>query len=702
MTDLVSALEREAEVAEDAWERLRKHQRHALDYYEGQRLGNEQVGRSQIVLPDVQETCDYMAISVLRPFVSAGRIAEFEAPDEDSEMAAKEATAVVHYLFERKQDGFRVLHDFTVDGLRERVGILETMCITEEKVITEQYQIADPFELEQLGEYEVEAQEQLPDGTTLVTVKRTISEKRYIDEGVPTEEFRFSPNAQHEDTADYIARLCIVTRSDLVNMGFDKEQAYSVKGNDYDFRNDRVTSDKFDDQQYDIPSQNESSKALEKVLLRKEYVRFDEDGDGIAERIEVFRVEKDILLRDGKEAKEVVEEQPFVVFSPFPRPHRLVGYGLADKVMDLQLLRTTIARQLIDGMYLANMPRPLVDMAGANENTIGDLLSPIPGSPIRYKGVAPQPYQTSFDVGKSLTVLEWASGERESRTGITRLNQGLDADAMNKTATGMAMQSASGEQHEEFIARVLANCLTRLFAKKYRLLKREGAKFKLKVDGQYKDIDCAAWPDDVTLNVMVGLGTGNKDKRIQARMMLVPLMAEGLPQGLVEPRHTFKMIDGLVRDLGIGQGDDYWVDPDAPPEVDEMTGQPKQKQEKPDPEMAKVQAEQQMQQAKMQAEQEMASAKLQGEQQAMTAKLEMLREENQMKLQLQREQAEQEADLAERKAQFEATQAEAKMQQEFALAQQRMEMERQLAVHSASLAEQATLSKNRQGGALDK
>lgn len=673
-TMLVDALEREAEMAEDGWERLRKHQRHALDYYEGQLLGNEQVGRSQIVLPDVQETVDYMAISVLRPFVSAGRIAEFEAPDEDGEEYAKEATAVVHHLFERKQDGFRVLHDFTVDGLRERVGILETMCVTEEKVTTEQYQISDPVELEQLGEFEVEAEEPMPDGSTLVTIKRTVSEKRYLDVGVPTEEFRFSQNAPHEDDADYIARLCVVTRSDLVDMGFDREQAYSVKAHDYDLRNDRVSSDKFDDDQYDFGGQNESSPALEKVLLRKEYARIDMDDDGIAERVEVFRVEKDILLRDGKPAVEVVEEQPFVVFSPFPRPHRIVGYGLADKVMDIQLLRTTIARQLIDGMYLANMPRPLVNMSGANENTISDLLSPIPGSPIRYSGTAPQPYQTSFDVGKSITVLEWASGERESRTGITRLNQGLDADAMNKTATGMAMQSASGEQHEEFIARVLANCLTRLFAKKYRLLKREGAKFRLKVDGKYKEIDCAQWPDDVTLNVMVGLGTGSKDKRIQARMMLVPLMADGLVNGLVEPKHTFKMIDGLARDLGIGQGDDYWIDPDAPPEVDESTGQPKKKPEKPNPEMAKVEADAALRAKKMDDDRAMSEAKMA-----------LAEREQEHSFALARERADFEATLARDKADFEAN-----------MARERAAIEQSLAMTKAA----TDLPDNRPGGSL--
>ncbi len=675
MTQLVSALERESEIAEDAWERLRKHQRFALDYYEGQRLGNEQDGRSQIVLPDVQETIDYMTISVVRPFVSASRIVEFEASDEQDEEAAQEATAAIHYLFERKQDGFRVLTDFIVDGLRERIGILETTCITTERAVTETVIITDPVELEQLGDVEVESSEELGDGTMRVNVRSVISEKRYIEDGVPTEEFRFNVDAQHEDESDYIARLRIVTRSTLVDMGFDREQAYAVKGHDYDLRNDRVSSERYDDDQYDFGGRTESSDALQKVLLRKEYIRADIDDDGIAELVEVYRVEKDILIwSDSKKpAVKPVDEQPFVVYSPFPRPHRLVGYSLAEKVMDIQLLRTTIARQLIDGMYLANMPRPLVNESGASPNTIADLLSPVPGAPIRYTGDAPQPYQNSFDASKSLTVLEWATGERESRTGITRLNQGIDADALNKTATGTAMMQAQGQQHEEFIVRVVANALMRLFAKKYRLLRREGAKFSIKVDGKYKQVDASRWPDDFSLNIMVGLGTGSKEKRVAGRMALVEIMAQGTQLGEVTPAHRFKMVDGLVRDLGIGQGDDYWVDPDVP-EIDPMTGEPSQKQEKPDPEIAKVYADAALKKQELDGAQAMSAAKMK-----------IAEDEAAHKMKMDRNRAAFEAELARDKAEFEAQ-----------LALDRADVEQQLARKKAA----NDLPDNRPGGSL--
>jgi hypothetical protein len=695
---LAATLQREYQAADSYRDTLALLEQQAFQYYEAQPFGNEVEGRSQIILPDVQETIDYMAASVLRTFVSGDRTVEFEAVDEEDEEGANEASAAINFNFMRKQDGYRVLHDGCNDGLLRKIGIFKTCIETSEKVTRETVTI-DPVQLGEMPEgVEVEDAVENDDGTVTVSLKHESVEKRFCDYAIPPANFRFSPRARHEDEADYLCHADPeVTRSDLVEMGFDKEQAYRLPGYN------RVSQSRTESGLLDNHTDEESSPALEKVLFCEEYARIDLDGDGIAERVKVCRVETEILIlaETGKPAIETVEDQPFAVFCPFPRPHRLVGYSLADKVLDIQLARSFVARQLFDGLALSNMPRPVVDSNMADADTYSDILNPIPGSPIRIKGgpSSVQALQSGFDVGKSMTAMEWLTGERESRTGITRLNQGLDADALNKTATGTALMQAQGQQQEEYIARNLAETLARLFQKKYRLMKAEGEPFKVKVDGQYKMVDPSTWPDEVNMVVRVGLGSNSKDKRIQARMMMAQLMAEGTQIGDVEPKHRFKLIDGLARDMGIGDGDDFWTDPDAPPEIDEATGEPKQKAEKPDPEMAKAQAEMQMQQAKVQAEQQNAQAKLEGEQQLAAMRLEMMRQEGATKQQLAREQAEFEASLAEAKAQRESDLAERQMAMEHRLAEQRMVLEAGMAEHKANLAEKQ-LSTNRSGGSL--
>ena len=700
LANLANVLRTEYDAASQYRDTLHTLEMLAIQFYEGQTLGNEVAGRSQIVLPDVQETIDYMLPSIVRTFVSGDRTVEFEAMTEDDEQAADDATAALNWLFMRKQDGYRILQDGCQDGLLRKIGIFKTVMEMQVKV-SRQRVTGDPMQLGELPDnVEIEDLTENEDGTVTAMLKTEKREKAFVDYAIPTSRFKFSPQARHEDVADYLCHDEPKTRSDLVTMGFDKDQVYRLPC----FTESYKETESRDLDQY---RQEESSDALETVMLCEEYARIDLDGDGIAERVKVYRVENEILIdaETGEPSIETIDDQPFAVFCPFPRAHRMVGYSLAEKVMDLQLARSFVARQLFDGLALANMPRPIVDVNMADADTYADILNPIPGSPIRVKGGAGavQPFQSGFDIGKSMQAMEWLTGERESRTGITRLNQGLDADALNKTASGTAMMQAQGQQQEEYIARNLAETMSRLFMKKYRLMRIEADPFEVKVDGGYRTVDPSTWPEDMNITVRVGLGSGSKEKRIQARMAMAQLLAEGTPLGEVEPQHRFNLIDGLARDMGIGQGDDYWTDPKAPPEVDE-SGQPVQKPERPDPEMAKAQAEAQMQQAKIEGEQQLAQARIMGEQQLSQERLRIMEAEGAAKQQLARDQAEHDAQLAEAKAQRESELAQQKMAMEQRLAEQRMVIEAGMAEHKANLAQQSTdakLSTNRPGGALD-
>jgi len=691
--ELAAILSREYDAARLYTDQLANMQTVAFKYYEADiSTFPAREGGSQIILPDVQESIDYMTQSVLRTFLSGERVVEFEATEEEHEQAADDATAAINYNFMRQQDGARLLHDGLVDGLLKKIGVFKTVRETEEKVSCETV-VASMEELAVAAEaqgLDIEDVQDNGDGTVTAKIKREKIVTRFVDYAVPVQRFKFSPNARHEDVADYLCHDEPKTRSELVEMGFDRNQAYSLPAwtDITDWRYNESS-------QLDNQLRDSSQPELELVLLCEEYARIDIDNDGIAERVKVYRVGTEIMIDadSGERSIETVEDQPFSVFSPFPRPHRMVGYSLADKVMDVQLARSFVARQLFDGMALANMPRPVVDTSLADADTYKDILTPIPGSPIRVKGgaAAVQPYQTGFNIGQSLQAMEWLTGERESRTGITRLNQGLDADALNKTATGTALMQAQGQQGEEMIARQLAETVSRLFVKKYRLMRTEGEAFNVKVDGQYRQIDPKTWPEDINIVVRVGLGSNSKDKRIQYRMALAQALEMSVQAGTSGPEHVFKWFDGMARDCGLGQGDDFCTDPSAPPEIG-PDGQPVQKPEKPDPAMVKAQADMQSQQQQLQLEQQKAAAHLQLEQQKAGATLDAMREKHALEMDQKRAQAELDAQLAREKADQEAQIAiyQINKQAEVAAYQAHMKAETDLGV-----------SKFRDGGALD-
>lgn len=686
MTDIdtdmiVSALKREQEDAEDFFtSEIRPEIEAANSYYEARPFGDESEGRSQIVLPDVMEAIDYMTISVLRLFLSGERVVDIEAMQEEDEAGADEATAAVHFNFMREQDGARLLTDWLQSGLLERVGIIKTLCEMDERVTRETFN-ADPM---QIAAYEagmiplpegaeIEDTTDNEDGTVSVTLKTTKTVKRFRDVTIPAEEFRFSRNARHEDASDYIAHICLKPRHELVEMGFDRDQVDELP------TDNTLESDTWRDSQMNWRDTTDLPPELQTVTYCHEFMRMDVDGDGIAELVEVHRVGDEILIdaKTGKPAIETVTENPFAVFCPFPRAHRMVGNSLADKTMDLQRIRSVVARQMQDAIYIGNMPRPLVDVSNEYASiTLEDILRPIPGSPIRYKGTPPMPFQAGTDVSKSLAVLEYWNGERETRTGITRLNQGLDADTLNKTATGAALMASQGQQMEEAVARNFGEAFGRLLAKKVRLMREEGAQYPIKVEGQYSMADAANWPADFSLSIRVGLGTGRREQRLQYLFALSNVMERGFEVGAVNNEGLFRLGNEIVQAMQLGQGDDYFVNPADQPE----------QAEQPDPALLEMQAKAQMEQQKLELKAQADQAKLEGDTMLAQARLQMNAEEAAQKADLARQKAEFEANLASEKAQFEAN-----------LAVRKMAMEQELARTKAE-----NMPDNRPGGDLSK
>ena len=674
---LAAILQREKDNADSYAEMLEELHQQAFDYYEAKPFGNEVDGRSQIVLPDVQTAIDHMTQSILRTFTSGDRVIEFEAEDEGDEQSAADATAAVDYYFMRKQDGYRTLYDVLNDGLLRKMGVFKAVAEKRERVIREEVIIT----VEALGmlpdDTEIEDVTENGDGTARATLKTVRVETCFTGYAVPLNEFRFSPRAKHEDTANYVAHIAPLTRGELVEMGFDRAQVYDLpRFNDTDLEN-------YESNNLDFYDNEETSPAVEYVELCEEYARIDVDGDGIAERVKVFRCGGDILryqgapivdpetgeqaidgfgeplFEEGELAVETVDYQPFAVFTPFPRPHKMVGYSLADKVMDIQYLRSMVARQMNDGMAFSNLPRPIVAEDGSTDETLDDILNPIPGAPIRVRAQgAVVPLQNSFNVGQSLSVLEWATGEGEKRTGITAMNQGLDADAINKTATGTALMMASGQQMEEAIAKQMAEAFGRLAIKIYRMMREDGYPFVIRVDGEAREVDPSQWPDKMHVRARVGLGTGSKDKRIQARMALYPALAQAMSEGLAGPEHAFKWMDGVARDTGIGHGDDFMFTPE------QLAERAQNEEPEVDPELVKVQED-----AALKRDMAMIDAELKAFEMQQRIELEAMKISGNLDLQAYR--AEVEAGIARMKAQMEA----------------RLKLD---------------MSKNREGGDLDK
>lgn len=643
----------------------------AIKSYNGDEYGDEEDGRSQVVARDVSETTDYMLTSVLDAFVASGHVIEFEPPSQEDQQAVDDATEALHQFYRRKS-GYRLIHDWVKGGLLEKIAVVKS-CVEKKRKRHE-----DLYHPLMLPEHAIEAEEtDQPhpiDGEPMVrAVSLEEMDAEFRDYYVPLEEFRVAPDARDLDSAVYLCHLTEKSLSDLVEMGFDPPHDLQDGGapDAISFARDDGRNTMWGD---------DRKGALRKVWLREEYVLYDLNGDGLAERLCVHRVGNTIL------AIEEVDYQPFEYWCPYPMQGRLIGQSLADKTMDIQRVNTVLERCALDGLYLNLKPSIWVHEDSIGDHTVDDILTVYPGAVRRWKGqVQPEADRPNDMSSVALQMVEFKTRQRESRTGITRLNKGVDDDTLNDTAKGQAQLMSRGQQMERYIIRNFAEGVARLFMKKVGLMRKYGQPFQIRVDGEYRQVDPSQWPEDMEVNVKVGLGSGSKEDRIMGRQMVAQMQAMAVQGGLqiASPDNIYNNMTGLARDFGL-QPNDLWTEP----QKDEQ-GNPVPQESPPDPEMMKAQAELQMMQQKHEADVQLKGADLQAKQQ-----------EGALKIELERAKAEEAAQLARDKAEFEREQAIQQMMFEREIRMAELKHEQELSYYKAD--KDAEAKKYRDGGRLDK
>ena len=678
--ELASLLESHAASAVGTeWDEIAKQQETALNYYYRRPFGDEQEGQSQVVDGTVAVVIDNALSAILKPFVSADDVVSFTPRGPEDEEQADQATEYVNYVFNCDNDGFLILHNWFKDALLTKLGIVKAWWEDRSRV-EPTTDVVDAMGLMMAREDPAYGGEQdNGDGTYTVVLNQMVSDGRVRVEVIPPEEFLISPYARTVEDANYVAHAPKnITRSDLLEMGFDFDvvdalPAYTGEGYDEGREDARYQDERFGGSDRELAT---THKSQDLIALKEEYIRVDYDGDGIAELRKVLRVSDTILLN------EQVSDAPFAVLCPVPMPHKVYGLSLADQVLDLQRISSVLWRQTLDNLYKSNNPRPVIPEGAerSDGSTVESLADAAPGAAI-YEGRQPLRFEAvPFVADKSFPMLEFTQQQQEERTGISRAGQGLDTNALKKsgqmTATEMAMIQGGKNARVEMIARIFAETgVKRLFKTILKLVvKHQPQERIIRLRNTWVPIDPRGWNPDMDLEISVGLGVGDKSEQMAQAMSVLEAMERvaGSPfASLVNGEKIYNALKRLFHASGIKNVDEYLVDP---------AQQQEQPEQKPDPEMAKVEAEAQM-----------AQAKLQGEQQLAQMRIELQAQEQQQKQQLAREQAEFEAQLAREKTAL-----------EIELAREKMAMEAQLAREQARMKAQADveISRNRPGGDL--
>lgn len=623
----------------------------AIERYNGEPYGDEVDGFSQVVARDTAETTDYMVISILRTIVSGDRVVEFVHRNSE---AAHQATETIMHLLMDEQDGYAILHDWLKAGLLEKNAVAMTYGEPRppKRHKAEGVSALALMAAEQQGLKAAEAEEvpESDDGTGSPLFNVTLLEEqgpKFCDAAIPNEEFYCSPDARSLNEALLKGRKRLRPVHELVGEGFDIDEL--TKAGESDTNLLSMIRDE------DRSAQNQGARrgSARAVWWHEDYVTFDANGDGVAELLYIRRT-GDFKIFSIEELDDP-DDHPFEDWCPFPMQHRRIGQSLADKVMDLERINTAILRQSLDGIYLTNRPSTYLHEDAIGETTLEDLLTVRAGRVVRWKGnVPPQERQGAFDPSIGFSALEYLERKRESRTGITRLNQGLDDDTLNDTARGQAQLIQKGEQMEEYVARNFARGFAKLMTKKARLLRRYGKPITVPIDGEYVEVDPRQWPEDMIARVKVGLGATRKEARLAFRREILNMQSMAMEGGLriVDEKKLYNSAKGILNEVQLGDVSEFFNDPDQLP--------PQQPQ--PDPEMQKLQAEMQAKQAELEMKHQQSQGQLQLKLMEIQGKMQLAQQDAQAQQVLQRQKMFVETQLAQQEAAYDAMLERMKME----------------------------------------
>ncbi len=663
-----------------------EQRKQALEAYLRQPYGNEVEGKSQIVTGEVAEAIDGALPSLVRIFTGSDNIVVFEPQGPRDEASAKQATDYCNWVFNRDNAGVAILHDWFKDALMQKNGIVKAYWEDKEDITKERYFDLSDDELAMLMSDEtMEIVEQdtteLPiidpmgqpvidpmgmpvmSATHNVVVQQKKKSGKVTSENVPPEEFLISKKARTIADSPFVAHRQMLTRSDLVAMGFNKKQVEGLQmGDALAYTPERVARYAAGEQPYQTQTDDPSMQEIEVFEC---YVKTDMNGKGIAALTQVFYASNEILQDEGgKEMVEEVDYVPFHSICPIPIPHKFFGNSLADRTTDLQLIKTTITRQMLDNLYLTNNARVVAIEGQVN---LDDLLTSTAGGVIRAKSQGAVQQLVVQNVAQAaFPMLQYLDTVQSKRTGVSDASQGLDpAILQNVTAAAVASMQQAGAGKIELMARIFAETgVKSLFQGILHLLCKYQDKARMvRMRGEFVEFDPRTWANQYDVSINVGLGAGNRQEQMAMLSMVLAkqeqLIAQyGPANPYVSPAQYRGTLGRMVEIAGFKDSAEFYK-PITPEQDQALSNPPPQQQQMP-PEvqaiMARTQAEIQANQAKAQADIQLKQQQMQIDtemaQQKAAVEMQMMREKEAAKLQLEREK--QQAYFAMKQQEFEA------------------------------------------------
>ena len=560
---------------------ISRERKRVVDFYNASLPKPAHDGNSKYVSMDVYDAVESMKAALLETFSTGFRTVRFAAQSQEDVPLAEISTSYCDYVANRQNNLYNTMNTVIHDGLVARVGIAKVFWATQEDSHLETVSDLTEEELDTLlAQDNVEIEEIEEDALCLYSGELRVFEdtSQVIIEAVAPEEFLIEPQSKDLESVSFCAHRTTKTISDLREMGYDEDIISKIGDHeDVDMETDPEVLSRHEEIGSDRGFNTKGYQdQVRSVTVYEAYIMLDKEATGTAELYRVIKAGNVVL------ECELADRKPFIPFIPLPIPHAFFGNNFGSKVVPIQNARTVLTRSILDHAMITNNPRYTVVKGGLTnpreliDNRVGgvvnvsrpDAINPMPQAPLN-----PFIFQT----------IQMLDDDKEDTTGVSRLSQGLNKDAISKqNSAAMVEQLATmSQQRQKIIARNFANnFLKPLYQRIYQLVVENESEDKVvEIAGQFVPVSPGQWSSKRDVVVEMHLGYGEQEQEAQKYLALHTLMV-GDPtlSAMYTPQNQYKLMSHVMENNGIKNVNDYLTPPDQLPEQQPDPAQEMQQQ----------------------------------------------------------------------------------------------------------------------------
>lgn len=443
--DLLKTLKQDLSSAKDMKAAIDARVEERRKIYRGDLFGNEEEGKSKIVVKLAKRQSEWGHAKIKDPFVSTPEIVKCNPITFEDVQAARQNELLLNYQFCRQFDRYKFMTKAIKVLDVDATLVIQTGWVYEDEEIT---QMTDVVDVDEYGN-EFIATQRVP----TIRVKKNQPTARVCR----SEDVFIDPTCQDDiDNAQFVIFRYETDLSTLKKDGryknLDKlKEAGDELSSDEDFDPEDETEFKFSD------------KARKKLLVYEYWGNYDIDDDGEVEPIVCAWIGGTIIRLGTNPYPD--KRPPFIVVPFSSVPFQLHGENNIDLIEDNQKVITATTRGIIN-----NMAQSTNGQVGIRKGALDAIQRKkfFSGKNFEFNGSPADFWQGSFNQipGSAFDMMALQNNEAESLTGTKAFSQGLTGNALGNTATAArGVMDATASRTLDTVRNIAENLIKPLMRK---------------------------------------------------------------------------------------------------------------------------------------------------------------------------------------------------------------------------------------------